>query len=300
MNSVMSTITGALGVALLVSTLSSSVAAAPRSATGGVRVNLEAPTWESDVFWPAREATEFLFSTVQQRDVFWDFFFQSANFCDSAAACGQLTAPEVEKAVFDALETDSRLSDADVSALRLALAYRVHLPAVVSQSNGEAALGIRVACAEADANQDGSAPSNAWALLNGVQAVCTPAQLDDILNRCTSNDGQKQSCGAAGGDSNISSAALDELLVHDYVYRSASAGSSSGNNAEEGSGNWLVVFSTVGTPEARTFNAAARAAVDHGALRAVAFRHAPTYTGAASVVPLVPGFGIALDIKNME
>lgn len=270
-----------------------------RGSTGGVRVKLEANTWESDSFWPARETAEFLYSEFESPELFWDFF-GNVQFCSDAAECAALTASQVEEAVFSFLQADGRLTKADLRALKLALAYRAYLPAVVSHSQGESALTIRSACA----NSSETSGTNAWGVLNGVLPVCSPGQLSSYLAACSlsstghpdaSTDPICQLNDGSGRDYTLSPAALDSLLVHDYRFPSGSA-----VDAGPASSGWLVVFGTVGSPELAQLQAAARSAANSGQLRALAFRHAPTHSAATKIVPLIPGFGIALDIKNME
>ena len=216
------------------------VTSSGRGSTGGVRVKLEANTWESDSFWPARETAEFLYSEFESHELFWDFF-GNIQFCSDAAECAALTAPQVEEAVFSFLQADGRLTKADLRALKLVLAYRAYLPAVASHSQGESALTIRSACA----NSTETSGANAWGVLNGVLPVCSPGQLSSYLAVCSPSSNHDSSADPICQLNNSSGrdyqppAALDSLLVHDYRFPSGSA-----VDAGPAAG-WLVVFGTV-------------------------------------------------------
>ena len=288
--------------AVICGTLVQQTVAAARTTHGGVHVDLEANEWASDVFWPARETAEYLYSELESDTIFWDYV-DHLELCSSGQSgetptsqCAEISAQQVETAVFEFLA--ERLSDPDLRALKLALAYRANLPAVVSQTNGETAVAIRAACGLQNAAEGAEPqPANAWGLLNGEQPVCSVEELNVLLQACGDGSGDSEAgdsggtCYAPGESARLSPPVLRSMFPYDYVFHGTNPTASAG---------WLTVFGTVGTPELRTLVAAAKRAAADGAVHSVMLRHSPTYAGAQTVVPQVPGFGIALDIKNME
>jgi UDP-glucose:glycoprotein glucosyltransferase len=264
-----------------------------------VRVKLEANQWKSDELWPIRESVEFLASELPSQKILWEFIeeFELCTDDEDVDKCmGSISTTNAEVAVFEKLV--GHLSNADQRALKLALAYRVHLPAVISHSNAEQATTIGDLCTSA--NKDDNTSANAWGLLNGVHPICSAEELVTMISSCSATDSHsKNSCHEAGYraiNESLSLAEIKSLLLHDYIYPSASLSSATSSTYN----TWLVVFGTVGTPEFLKLFTAAREAVMVGTLQTLSVRHAPTHNAFSKIVPEVPGFGVALDIKNME
>lgn len=216
--------------------------------------------WPSSPAWRTLEAAELL----SQRDpsLFWSFVNAHLG--------------EAEGSV-DALEVAEVLTDA--IALRL-------LNLSLSVRAGSAAVELHRQLADADGGRDTCA-GGAWVRVCGASSAETPGVGGSVA--CSTADLKEQLRTARQGDGETEA---ECSRVYDFDHVIDTVGGSSGDSAPV-----VVLYGTIGESQWQQFHEELLELAEDGQLRYV-MRHAPPR--GSDEPTLLRGFGVLLDIKNME
>ena len=275
-----------------------------------VEVKTPAARWPTGALSRGLEAAEYL--SRESPRLFWDYassldfgeWEESSGGSDADSGAGAAGAGAGAYGGGPDAAVDSLISrfvpDGTLQRMvKLSLELRVFAPAVESDRRMAAAARAAVvssAVAGTFCEKGTAAPHAAFALVEGVGAVCDGAQLPGALARA------RVSSGVVGDDAGL------DFSVHgfDHIY---DCGSTDGDGGAGGSSRrpTVVVYGTLGTSSFRAFHEAmsTSSACGSGKVRYV-FRHGylsspgdgtPLHEPRASSFY---GYGVMLDIKKME